>query len=294
MQKIILSFILFKAIQTEVIMKAKKFFLVIVLSIFVTQPSQAYKVKTFQPLQIAPLQVQNEEPTLTENYPKITQLEINIFKRTFERESIYKRLARLEHRLFKSEYPNMPLASRVENILANVDAGVMYNISEKELAKLEIKILARTYPNDDTESRITRLEKEMLGAMQSGNIKDRFETIRVASKHYNSYPEIVQSQNAYQSYGMNHRFNSRGFGGFMQNFLGAILGNMNTGAMTGYTPPIYDPYNPYAQTTPYSPMGAYSGFMNPGIGQQEYYTSNTRSYLNNKNYGSQASVRILD
>lgn len=275
-------------------MSAKQFFIFMVMTTFIVQPSHAYKVKTFQPLQISPLQIQQEEPSLTENYPKITQLEINIFKRTFERESIYKRLSRLEHRIFKNEFPNMPLSSRVENILANIDAGIMYNISEKELSKLEIKILARTYPNDDTESRITRLEKEMLGAMQSGNLKERFDTIKVASKHYNSYPEIVQSQNAYQSYGMHNGFRTRGFGNFLQNVIGTIFGTMNAGTMTGYTPPIYDAYNPYAQTTPYSPMSGYQNFLNPGIGQQEYYTSNTHSYLNNRNYGSQSSVRILD
>lgn len=275
-------------------MIVKKIFFITVLAMFIVQPSHAYKIKTFQPLQIAPLQVVEEEPTLTENYPKITQLEINIFKRTFERESIYKRLSRLEHKIFKNEFPNMPLSSRFENILTNVDAGIMHNISEKELARLEIKILCRTYQNDDTESRITRLEKEMLGAMQSGNLKERFETIKVASKHYNSYPEIVQSQNAYNSYSMNNKFSPRGFGNFVQNVLGTIFGNMNTGTITGYTPAIYDPYNPYAQTTPYSPMGAYPGFMSPGIGQQEYYKSNTKSYLNSRNYGSQSSVRILD
>lgn len=265
-------------------------------------PAFAYKVKTFQPLKIAPLEtIQTEEPTLNENYPKITQLEINLFKRTFEKESIYNRLSRIENKIFKTEYPQMPLASRVDNIFANIDPGVMYNISARELARLETKILGRAYPNDDTESRITRLEKEMLGAMQGGKITERFETVKKASKHYNSYPEIAQSQSVYQTYSgpysINNQYNnyrSRGGGGFMQNLLGILFGGMNTGTMTGFTPPIYDPYNPYAQTIPYSPMGAYPGFMNPAMGEQDYYTGNRHAHMNNRNIGSQSSVRILD
>ena len=72
----------------------------------------------------------------------------------------------MENKLFRRNFNNMPLASRVDNILANIDPGIIYNISSRELAKLESKVLGRTYMNDDTESRITRLEKEMLGAMQ--------------------------------------------------------------------------------------------------------------------------------
>ena len=166
--------------RLEVIMKQVHIIYAIALLCLAISPADARKIRTFQPLQIAPLEIpQEQQPELTENYPKINTLEINLFKRTFERENIYKRLTRLENRLFKEAYPNMPLASRVENILANVDAGVMYNIPIKELAKLEIKVLGRTYQNDDTESRITRLEKEMLGAMQGGNLTERYKGFQI-------------------------------------------------------------------------------------------------------------------
>jgi len=266
-----------------------------------TLPANAKKIKTFQPLTIPPLNVQNTiEPEITESYPKINQLELIIFKRNFERESIYNRLSRLENKIFKENYPHMSLASRVDNLLNNVDSGLIYNIPQKELARLEVKVLGRVYPNDDTESRITRLEKEMLGAMQGGNLSERFNTVKIASKHYNSYPEIVQSQNIYQNYsspyGMNNFSSSpkRGFGGFMQNVMSVLFGGMPMGTMTGFTPPIYDPYNPYAQTAPYSPIAPYHSFMNPGSGEQDYFMSNRGGYINNRNIGSHSTVRILD
>lgn len=303
MQKTIkqLNFILFKQSQTEVFIMHKKFSmqLIIVCIAFAGMPAHAYKVKTFQPLQINPLSVpysQYQAPAVNENYPKITQIEYALFKRSYEKESIYNRLTRLETRLFRRHFNELPLATRVDNIANNIDAGIMYNISAKELARLERKVLGRVYTGDDTESRITRLEKEMLGAMQGGNLNQRFETVKTASKHYNSYPEIVQSQttmtpaqayraispavNPYYGYGQNWTSTGGGIGGFFRNAIGSLLsgGTYGMGTMTGYTPPIYDPYSAYS----------------PGMGIRNEYRGNTRSYIDNRNYGNGSTVRILD
>lgn len=252
-------------------------------------PSYAYKVKTFKPLTINQLALPYSQPGINENYPKITQIEFNLFRRTYEKESIYNRLSRIEKRIFRRNFNSMPLASRVDNILANIDPAVMYNISTRELARLESKVLGRTYPNDDTESRITRLEKEMIGAMQGGNLTERFNTVKTAAKHYNSLPEIVQRQNVYQNYGnitpyyaSNSSWSgsnvNRGVGGMVQNLLGSLFGSFNSGSLTGFTPPIYDPYNPY----------------NPGIGTQDYYMGTHGGHLYNRNLGNTSTVRILD
>ena len=263
-------------------------------------PAHSYKVKTFQPLQIKPLDVPYnpyQAPGVNENYPKITKIEYVLFKKSYEKQSIYNRLSRIEKKIFKQSFDNLPLATRMDNITSNIDSGVMYNISSNELSKLERKVLGRTYEGDDTESSITRMEKEMLGAMQSGNLNTRLETIKTASKHYNSYPEILQSQtitpqtiypqyyspNAAQmayyppSYGYWNRNQNRGFGGFLKNMFGSMF-NGGYGTMTGYTPPIYDPYSQF----------------DPGMGIRNEYRSNTRSYLRNRNYGTGSTVRILD
>lgn len=263
-------------------------------------PAEAYKVKTFQPLRINPLSVPYnpyQAPGLNESYPKITQIEYALFKRNYEKQNIYNRLSRIERKLFKKTFNKLPLAARMENITNNMDSGVMYNISSKELSKLERKVLGRTYEADDTESRITRMEKEMLGAMQSGNLKTRLETIKTASKHYNSYPEILQSQTITPqtiypqqygtipmqmgyyppSYGNWNQSRGRGLGGFLKNMIGTMF-NGGYGTMTGYTPPIYDPYSQF----------------DPGMRLRNEYHSNTRSYIRNRNYGSGSRIRILD
>lgn len=99
--------------------------------------------------------------------------------------------------MFRRKSQEMPLASRMDNILANVDEGMMYGISSRDIAKLESRVFGRTFPQDDSETRITRLEKEMLGAMQGGNLRQRFQTVKTAAKHYNTYPEIAARNSAF-------------------------------------------------------------------------------------------------
>ena len=269
-------------------------FMILCILILTSYPAHAYKVKTFQPLNINPLalpeQIQ-QTPQSNENYPKITQIEFSLFKKTYEKETIYNRITRIENKIFRRNFNDLSLSARVDNILSNIDTGVLYNISSRELAKIESKILGRTYYNDDTESRITRLEKEMLGAMQGGSLTERFNTVKTASKHYNSYQEIAQSQSVYPTYGYaspyrGNRWNNckinRGVGGILQNIMGTIFGDFSTGSITGFTPPIYDTYNPY------------SVYQNPAMGQQNYYMGNHGGYIDNRNIGSGSSVRILD
>ena len=247
-----------------------------------TTPVHAYKIKTFQPLTINPLVVPYN-PYLTpgenENYPKITQVEYALFKKSYEKQNIYTRLSRIEEKIFNRDFKNLPLASRMDNITKNMDTGILYNISNKDLTKLERKVLGQTYE----------------GAMQDGDLNTRLETITKASKHYNSYPEIAQTQtiypqqNFYQSapmgyyspsnYGYwNSRSSQTGIGGFFRNLLGSAFNGYGGGTITGFTPPIYNPYSNF----------------DPGMGIRNEYSSNTRSYIDNRNYGTGSGVRILD
>ena len=265
-------------------------------------PAHAVKIKKFKPLaQPSPesstaLQNPANQISSSESYPKITQLEYSIFKKSYEKQNIYSRLNRLEKKIFNTTYDGLPLANRVDNLMNNIDSGILYGITSKDLAKLETKVLGRTYMNDDTESRITRMEKEMLGAMQGGNLKDRYDTIKTASKHYNSYPEIVQSQNVYtpfSSFGYDPYYSgypystgryrrSPGVGSILNSMANRVMRTRHYapgGMLTGFTPPLYDNYRRYS---------------NPGFGHQQYYWGNRGGFLRNRNFGNGASVRILD
>ena len=267
---------------------------IIILAVFLLiagNEAFAYKVTTFQPLQpVSRLPVpattanQLSRRTTHENYPKISQVEGILFHRTYEREDIYNRLNRIEQKMFRRKFSGMPLASRMDNILANVDEGMMYGISSRDIAKLESRVFGRTFPQDDAETRITRLEKEMLGAMQGGNLRQRFQTVKTAAKHYNTYPEIAARNSAFSpNYYNSPRMQRQSFLG---KFLDYVAGGFGMGTMTGFTPSMYDPYSQFGGYSQYNPGN--------GAGMQDYYMGNTGGYYNNKNIGSGAGVRILN
>lgn len=261
----------------------KQLFIVFALLI-AANPSFAYKVTTFQPLAPAYQNLANAQGAY-ENYPKIAQVEAILFNRSYDGQNIYNRLSRIEQRLFKRQFKNMPLASRVDNILANVDEGQMYGISTRDLAKLESRIFGRTFPTDDSDTRITRLEKEMLGAMQQGNLRQRYAVVKNAAKHYNAFPQQTARNSAFTP---NNYYNQAPKQSILTRILDNVvggfgLGSMAGGSMTGYTPPLYDPYSQYNQSIP----GA-------GAGMQDYFMGNNGGYYNNRNIGSGAGIRILN
>ena len=265
----------------------------LLVSAFFASPSFAYQVKTMQPLQPyqTPAGYQNYGTDGFENYPKITQVEAVVFNRNFEGENIYNRLNRIEQKLFKQQFQNLPLASRMDNILAGVDQGAMSGISMRDLSQMETRVFGQTFAREDTETRIARLEKEMLGAMQNGSLKQRYATVRTAAKHYNSFP---------QQYAQDSRYMPNTYNGQKPNFLTRIVdtlaGGMGMGTMTGFTPPIYDTYgdtygNSYGN--PYSTNYQQSSFGTGGYGQQDYYSGNNGGYYNNRNLGSGTGVRVF-
>ena len=221
-----------------------------------------------------------ETPQITtnnaENYPKITALENTIFRKTYEKQDIYTRLKRLEKKLFRRTFDNMALSDRMENILDNVDPAVVYDINQRDLAKIETKILGRSFEGESTDERITRLEKEMLGAMQGGNLKQRYETVKSAARHYNAFPAYTAStpQNNYTMYN-NYRKPRRNILSFLFDMMSTGFG---AGQMTGYTPPVFSPYDNFQDSS----------------GIQDYYMGNRGGYYNNRNMGNGSTVRILD
>lgn len=265
----------------------KKFFMLLVALTFAA-PSFAYKVTTFQPLK--PLQpVTQGYQDLGgmsgnyESYPKITQIENLMFRRSFDNENIYNRLSRIESKMFRRQFQNMPLASRMDNILSNIDEGQMSGIASNDLSRLETKVLGQSFQGEDSDSRITRLEKEMLGAMQQGNLKQRYEVVKTAARHYNAFPQQTARNSAFTPNNYYNNNNSRSKASILTRVLDTLAGGMGMGTMTGFTPPIYDPYS--SQSMQYPGNAA---------GMQDYYMGNNGGHYDNRNIGSGAGIRILN
>lgn len=216
------------------------------------------------------------------NYPDISRIESSLFGHSFDGQNISSRLSRIERTLFTTTYPNSSNAQRIDNIISNFNQINRYpNISRNVLSRIEAKVFNQSFPQNSAERRIERIEQRLFGAVQSGDIDSRYNSILAAAKNYNANPVNTYYPNSVATSG--------GWKGILNSFGNAMLG----GTMTGFTPPI-DPYgNNYGyNNSPYSGLGGGSGIYrgnrrNNGWGGYSYQD-------NYSGYGSGTGVTILN
>lgn len=198
------------------------------------------------------------------SYPKISEIERLTFNRTFEDEPIEIRLNRLESKLYKKDYSNLSLAQRVEAIENTLDEKSISRKDKNTLASLEKKIFNKTYNDEDTQSRIQRLERSILGANQSGNLTSRIETLKVASSSLEDQSRQL-AQMPYQNFQNDPYQPQNGFKNAIKN----AFNMFSSGGMTGFSPSVnsFPSYQPYSANNMYN--GAYQPYQNQG--QNFYY-----------------------
>ncbi|MEI8129349.1 MAG: hypothetical protein WCG95_06995 [bacterium] len=213
------------------------------------------------------------------NYSDISQIEQTLFGRIYENQTISARLSRIERSLFTTTYPNSTNSQRIDNIILNFNQLNKYpNISKNVLSGIESQILNQDYPQNSPERRIERLEQQLFGATQSGEIDTRYKALMAASKGYKknnqNYSDLMMPQAGWK------------------NIAGVIGNSLLGGTMTGFTPPInpyYDNYN-----------NNYNNYNNrynsypSGYGAYQGYRSNHGYSDNFKNYSNGTGVTILD
>lgn len=204
-----------------------------------------------------------------ENYLQITKIEHALFNRSFENESIYARLNRIEQKLFRATNNSANLADRLEAIMTNINPSLLANIPVENIKSFEKTIFRRTFTSEAPDKRISRLEQAVFGTLQPGSLEDRYEKLQIAM---NSLQVPVNTyQNADNTYS-NNRFKD-----IVQNVLGGI------GTITGVTTPVYDPFE------------TYSNAYYPGnCGYNRFYRNNNSIYNSFKNFGTTNNLRILD
>ena len=227
----------------------------------------------------------------SENYPRISKIEEMLFLKTFEQEPIEIRLKRIEQKLYKKENINLALSERVELISKKLDEMSISNKDKSTLTTLERKIFNQAYLNDNIESRTQRLEKYILGAIQQGELNQRIATLKTAcasigNEQYQmqTYPQINQS-----------------IGTKLKN----ALNFMTTGALTGFSPPVRNYYNPYQNYSPYMqntmPYYPQMPMNNPNLQNMFGFSDGGEMYYDNgeyirkiKNIGGNCGVKIID
>ncbi|MFR1673180.1 MAG: hypothetical protein ACLSWI_09580 [Candidatus Gastranaerophilaceae bacterium] len=222
-------------------------------------------------------------------YPKITQIEKTILGRTYEHQDLDLRLNRLEKSVFNKTYPSMSYDERVNNIIVNYNTNSTSDINLNNLSRIESKVLGRNYAFDTPKSRVERIEEKMFGAVQSGNISERFETIKHASKNYKSYSAYANQD----PYGTCYQNSNRGYAAppvvsttGIRSMLGSMGNYLWGGYPTGYTPQMDPAYMDYFE--------AERAMQNGGSGEEIDMRSNTGYYRSNTQRQSGMGVTMLD
>lgn len=222
------------------------------------------------------------------NETKLNQIEQALFGRSYSAQNIPQRLSRIEKTLFTTTYPNSTQSQRLDNIISNFNQLNKYpNISKNVLSKMEAQVLCQSFPQYSVERRIEKLEQEIFGAAQSGDLDSRYAALKIASKKFNK--NNYAAADPYQ-YGAAPQ---RGLRGIM-----SALGNSLTGgSMTGFTPPISPYYNAYNS-------GFGNGFNNSYGQSQDLYGGGSGIYRgvrtnhgysdSYQSFGSGTGVTILD
>lgn len=229
----------------------------------------------------------------TPNDQNLNQIEQSLFGHTFATQSISTRLSRIEKTLFTTTYPNSTDAQRLDNIISNFNQINKYpNISTNVLSKMESKVLSQSFPQYSAERRIERLEQQLFGAVQSGDLNSRYDALKIAAKNYNPnnnyndpYAPNPMAQSGWK--GLVGALGNSMMGGPMLG--GPMLGGMG-GTMTGFTPPI-SPYNNYGNNgynNAYGNQYPSGGTLYRGVRTNHGYSDSF------SNFGTGTGVTILD
>ena len=205
--------------------------------------------------------------------PRLSLVEKNIYGKSYEHQEVNLRLNRLEKSMFNKTYPSLSNEERIENLFVNYNQEVQ-GVIPQELSELEKNVFEKTYEKEDELSRVSRLEAQVLGAIQQGNINNRVNMLKDV---------IASSKSQYTSpYGTC-------YGGYMpqvnsnkgiKNTLSRLGDIFGKGCPTGISPQI-PPYDTYH-------------FDMPDSGNSQAYRTNYGYYYNNSRRGTGASIQILD
>lgn len=233
----------------------KKFCLLLVVISFAlsgyTKPVD-YARDGFPPLQ--PLQPKHQKtPQKISSLNLITKAEKSILGQTYENQHIDVRLNRLEKTVFNRTYPAMSYEQRVNNIIVNYKNNNLTANSavNKKLNKMEKKVFRRTFSDDSAENRISRLEEQIFGTIQNGDINSRYDMLSKAVSHYNNSQDAFSTVIPDDPY-----FALPPTTGGIRSLAGSFTNFMNrqfVGMPTGYSPQIYPYNNGY-----YSPYNGYN------------------------------------
>ena len=161
----------------------------------------------------------------------------------------------------------------------NCEQNVSNNILG--ISKLEKQVFQETFEGDSPQVRIERLEQKIFGAVQNGDLQERFYVLQSAVKTYKTFNQSPQ-------YAQNYSYRPPVFtgssGSSWRNTLWGNIKNQFAGMPTGFTPAMDPAYMDWFE--------AERAMM--GDGESVDYRTNHGFYRSNVNRGSGVGVTILD
>ncbi len=143
------------------------------------------------------------QPDATD-YPSVTQLEQQVFHQPYTQENITHRLDRLEQSVFHRTYDNLPMVDRVDQLTLKVLPQSPLSVEENagkslpnhsqdlsssnlaiysELTTLENQVFGKSYGGEMLSNRLSRLERQLMGAPQHGSIDSRMQNLLARVSH---------------------------------------------------------------------------------------------------------------
>lgn len=149
----------------------------------------------------------------------------------------------------------------------------------RDIARLEKKIFNRTYENNTVEQRISRLERHMFGALQSGDLQNRLTKLHKANSNmkktfFNNYNDNYYRQPIVAGSGWRSMLHSFGSG---------IMGGVPTGITPQMDPAYMDYFEAERNAMKLNDDGDY-GDIETNHGRYKYNTQR----------GSSTGVTLLD
>lgn len=150
---------------------------------------------------------------------------------------------------------------------------------------LEKKVFNQTYEYDSFKNRIERLEQKMFGAVQNGDLYERYNTLnRMVKINKNKFYNDNYYGNSYADNSYRPPLFSGSSGAGWKNTLLGNFRNQILGVPTGFTPAMDPAFMDYFEAE-----RAMSGY-----GQNSDYVTNRSYHKYNSQTGSKSGVTILD
>jgi len=195
------------------------------------------------------------------------------------------------------------------------------SLNSGTLSKIERKVFGRTFIGDDRVNRLTRLEREVFGAIQKGKGPVRLARLKTATQNYtNKYATQYNLANKrfYPGYNYNYNYYNNPYNMYtpyrpykrtgLKQFFRALTGTSLTGfspppssfdvnTQSGYNSPYGNPYNnSYSTANQYytnssNPNNYRDMFSNGASGSEMYYDDGRyRKNLNSTGGGCGATI----